>query len=63
MRQGIQSRGARQKKLNPKAGQPILREDQIDSAEYDSLQNPTKVTSAGVEARDPISTFHHRSLC
>jgi len=52
MRAQQPARIARVKKLSRSQGQQILREDEIDSDEYDSLHNqPNKVTS-GVEAAE-----------
>lgn len=46
----------RQRKLNPKAGQAILREDQIE--EYDALQNPQGKHVTGVEVRASRDIFN-----
>jgi enhancer of polycomb-like protein len=48
MRPQPNGRIVRIKKLSRSAGQQILREDQIDSTEYDSLQDQYKVET-GVE--------------
>ena len=48
MRPQANGRIVRIKKLSRSAGQQILREDQIDSTEYDSLQDQYKVET-GVE--------------
>jgi hypothetical protein len=61
-------RVVRQRKLNKSTPQQVLREAQIESAEYDSLQNQYHVET-GVErseenvcySRDPMSFFSQRS--
>ncbi|KAF4625459.1 hypothetical protein G7Y89_g12707 [Cudoniella acicularis] len=55
MRQ-VAARVVRQRKLNKNTSQQILREDQIDSAEYDSLQNQYHVET-GVE-RSEENEYH-----
>ena len=59
------SRKVRVKKLNVKTTLPVLREDQIDPAEYESLTTETQIAT-GVEAGEenvrklrPCSTPRH----
>jgi enhancer of polycomb-like protein len=44
------------KKLSRSAGQQILREDQIDSTEYDSLQDQYKVETGVEKSEESVCT-------
>lgn len=61
MRTQPAGRVVRQKKLNRSTHQQILREDQIESAEYDSLQGQYKVET-GVEKAEENVSYHVLSL-
>lgn len=54
-------RTTRVKKLQPRALQPVLRQDQIESEEYDSLQGQYKVET-GVEKSEESVCFAHSHL-
>lgn len=60
MRTQPAGRVVRQKKLNRSTHQQILREDQIESAEYDSLQGQYKVETGVEKAEENVS--NHVSL-
>jgi enhancer of polycomb-like protein len=53
------TRKVRYKKLNVKTPLPVLREDQIDSTEYEALTAETQIAT-GVEKGEENVSFHHR---
>jgi enhancer of polycomb-like protein len=56
MRPQANGRIVRIKKLSRSAGQQILREDQIDSTEYDSLQDQYKVETGVEKSEESVCT-------
>lgn len=54
MRTQPAGRVVRQKKLNRSTHQQVLREDQIESAEYDSLQGQHKVETGVEKAEENV---------
>lgn len=48
-------RVVRQRKLNKSVPQPVLREDQIESAEFDSLQNQQHVETGVERSEENVS--------
>jgi enhancer of polycomb-like protein len=55
MRPQANGRIVRIKKLSRSAGQQILREDQIDSTEYESLQDQYKVETGVEKSEESVS--------
>jgi len=56
------TRKVRYKKLNIKTPLPVLREDQVDPTEYESLTNESQIAT-GVEQAEEAVSSHHRIMC
>ena len=51
------TRKVRYKKLSPKTALSVLREDQIDPSEYESLQNESQIATGVEQAEENVSRF------
>lgn len=56
----MSTRKVRYKKLNTKTPLPVLREDQIDPNEYESLTNESQIAT-GVEQAEENVSYHYFS--
>jgi enhancer of polycomb-like protein len=54
------TRKVRYKKLNVKTPLPVLREDQIDQSEYESLSTENPIATGVEQAEEKVSKHRHR---
>lgn len=55
----MSSRKVRVKKLTVKTLLPVLREDQIDASEYESLLTESQIATGVDQTEENVSPFHH----
>lgn len=55
----MSSRKVRVKKLTVKTLLPVLREDQIDASEYESLLTESQIATGVDQTEENVSSFHH----